>query len=115
MFPDELVKHFESADEVREFPFGRFEIIHVAGISLGRVTYQPGWMWSVHNAPLAGTKLCHAPHTGVGIAGHGIVQYEDGEKLDLLPGIVFHISTRPHDSWVHGDEAYVSLHVLKGQ
>jgi hypothetical protein len=115
MASDELVKQFDSPDEVREFPFGRFEIIHVGAISLGRATYQPGWKWSIHNAPLAGTRLCLAPHTGVAIAGHGIVQYEDGEKLDLLPGTVFQISTRPHDSWVHGKEAYVSLHVLKPQ
>lgn len=113
MLSDELIRNFDVADEVREFPFGRFEIIHVAGVSLGRATYQPGWKWSVHNAPIVGTTLCHAPHTGVAIAGHGIVQYEDGRKVDLLPGTVFHITTDPHDSWVHGHVSYVSLHVLK--
>jgi quercetin dioxygenase-like cupin family protein len=108
-----FLKAFDHADEVREFPLGRFEIIHVAGVSLGRATYQPGWKWSSHNAPIAGTALCHAPHTGTVLSGHGAVQYENGHYIDLLPGIVFHITTMPHDSWVVGDVPYVSLHVLK--
>ncbi len=103
---------FERHDELREFPYGRFEIVHCAGVSFGRATYQPGWKWSLHNAPIVGTALCHAPHIGTVISGHGIVQYEDGQRLDLLPGTVFHISDLPHGSWVEGDEPYVSLHVL---
>ena len=108
-----ILKTFEQPDEVREFPLGRFEIVHVAGVSFGRATYQPGWRWSEHNAPKAGTKLCHAPHTGVVLSGHGVVAYEDGQTIELLPGQAFHITTHPHDSWVVGDTPYVSLHVLK--
>jgi len=112
--PDSLLKAFERPDEVREFPLGRFEIIQIAGVTLGRAAYQPGWKWSVHNAPSAGTKLCRAPHTGAVLSGHDGIQYEDGRYLDLLPGMVmFHITTTPHESWVVGDRPYVSLHVLK--
>jgi hypothetical protein len=82
------LKAFERPDEIREFPFGRFEIVHIAGVTLGRATYQHGWKWSVHNAPIVGTKLCHAPHTGTVLSGHGAIQYEDGQHLDLLPGTV---------------------------
>ena len=109
---DSALKAFEQADEVREFPLGRFEIVHIGGVKLGRATYQPGWKWSVHNAPIAGTRLCHAPHTGAVLSGHGVVEYEDGTRHDLLPGTVFHITSTPHDSWVEGDTPYVSLHVL---
>ena len=84
----------------------------MAGIALGRAVYQPGWKWSQHNAAKAGTILCHIPHTGIALEGHGVVQYETGERLDLLPGSVFHITSTPHDSWVEGDVQYVSLHVL---
>ncbi len=108
-----LLKAFDKPDEIREFPFGRFEIIHLDGVSLGRATYQPGWKWSVHNAPIVGTSLCFAPHTGTVLSGHGAVQYETGEYLDLIAGTVFYITTTPHDSWVVGDAPYVSLHVLK--
>lgn len=100
------LKAFDRPDEVREFPLGRFEIVHIDGITLGRATYQPGWKWSVYNAPSAGTRLCHAPHFGTVLSGHGVVQYEDGRLLDLVPGTVFHISSVPHDSWVAGDAPY---------
>ena len=106
------LKAFDQPDELRQFPHGRFEIVHLAGVSLGRASYQPGWKWSLHNAPAVGTALCHAPHTGVVLAGHGVVVYDDGVRLDLLPGMAFHITSTPHDSWVEGDEPYVSLHVL---
>lgn len=108
-----ILKEFGKPDEVRVFPRGRFEIIHLAGVTLGRATYEPGWKWSEHNAPSAGTALCHAPHTGVVLAGHGVVLYEDGERVDLLPGKAFHITSTPHDSWVEGTEPYVSLHILR--
>ena len=107
-----LLKRFAQPDEVREFPLGRFEILHFDGVKLGRATYQPGWKWSQHNAPLVGTRLCHAPHTGVVLSGHGVVEYETGERVDLLPDAAFQISSVPHDSWVEGTEPYVSLHVL---
>jgi len=111
---DTVLKAFDEPDETRKFPLGRFELVHLAGVALGRATYQPGWKWSVHNAPSVGTRLCHTPHTGVVLSGHGIVAYEDGTTVDLLPGQAFHISSTPHDSWVVGDQPYVSLHVLKG-
>jgi hypothetical protein len=47
------------------------------------------------------------------LSGHGVVAYEDGQQIDLLPGKAFHITTTPHDSCVVGDQPYVSLHVLK--
>ena len=112
MISNELIRRFDDPDEVREFPFGRFQIIHLPSASFGRAAYQPGWKWSLHNAPVVGTALCHAPHTGVAIAGHGVVQYEDGRRIDLLPGTVFHITEQPHDSWVEGDAPYVSIHLL---
>lgn len=110
---DSVLRAFDHPNEVREFPLGRFEIVHVAAVTLGRATYQPGWRWSVHNAPAAGTRLCHAPHTGAVLSGHGIVEYEDGTRLDLLPGMAFHVNSTPHDSWVAGDVPYVSLHILR--
>lgn len=109
---DSMLKAFDNPDEVREFPHGRIEIVHVGGTTLGRATYQPGWKWSLHNAPIVGTSLCHVPHTGVVLAGHAVAAFEDGSTIDLLPGKAFYIPSTPHDSWVIGNEPYVSLHVL---
>jgi len=43
---DVILKRFEEPDEVREMPFGRFELITVGGQAIGRAPYQPGWRWS---------------------------------------------------------------------
>ena len=36
----------------------------------------------------------------------------DDEIIELAPGTLFYIPPKPHDSWVVGDEPYVSLHFL---
>jgi hypothetical protein len=40
------------------------------------------------------------------------VAFDDGSVTVLAPGTLFHVGKRPHDSWVVGDEPYVSLHFL---
>jgi quercetin dioxygenase-like cupin family protein len=37
---------------------------------------------------------------------------EDGREIELKPGELFHIPPVPHDSWVIGEEPYISLHFL---
>ncbi len=39
-------KRFEAADETREFPNGRVELLRVGGGEVGRCTFEPGWRWS---------------------------------------------------------------------
>jgi hypothetical protein len=33
--PESNLKAFEQPDELREFPFGRFELVQIAGVALG--------------------------------------------------------------------------------
>ena len=49
-----IIRRFESPDEVREMTLGRFEVIHLGGLTVGRATYQPGWKWSSHVGPTVG-------------------------------------------------------------
>lgn len=37
--------------------------------------------------------------------------FEDGSIAELREGTFFHIPAIPHDSWVIGDQPYVSLHL----
>jgi hypothetical protein len=37
---------------------------------------------------------------------------DEDNVIDLTPGMIFYIPPEPHDSWVVGDEPYVSLHFL---
>jgi len=107
-----LLKRFESPDEVREFEKGRFEIVRVGGMTVGRATYQPGWKWSVHIGPGVSAKRCGVEHVGLVLSGVATAAFEDGRVVELRPGDVFHIPAEPHDSWVVGDAPYVSLHFL---
>lgn len=107
-----ILKRFEHPDEVREFEKGRFEVVRVGGLTLGRATYQPGWKWSLHVAPTAGTDLCRVEHVGLVLSGHAVVAFADSPVVDLTPGTIFHVPPVPHDSWVVGDQPYVSLHFL---
>jgi len=115
MAPLEVVlKRFETPDEVRTFEKGKFEIIHLAGLTIGRATYQPGWKWSVHVGPALGSSRCNVEHVGMVLSGCATAAMEDGTIHELRPGVVFYIPPGPpgHDSWVVGDEPYVSLHFL---
>ena len=108
---DVTLTRFEKPDEIREFPKGRFEIIRVGGMTIGRARYEPGWRWSEHNRPTVGTPTCRVEHVGVVLAGRCAVKMDDGREYTLGPGDAFHVPPG-HDSWVVGDEPYVSLHFL---
>lgn len=55
-------KSFNKADEVREFPKGKLELVTIGGATVGRATLEPGWRWSKSVQPIAKTKSCEAPH-----------------------------------------------------
>jgi len=109
---DILLKSFSNPDEVREFEKGKFEILRVGGLTLGRATYQPGWKWSDHVGSLTGQAFCEVEHVGMVLQGTATAAFADHEVVELTPGSVFHIGARPHDSWVVGDTPYVSLHFM---
>jgi len=107
-----ILKRFEEPDEVREFALGKFELVNIGGMTIGRATYEPGWRWSVDVGPGLGLKMCSVEHLGLVLEGTAAVAFEDGRIWELRPGALFHVPPEPHDSWVIGDERYVSLHFL---
>ena len=109
---DVILKRFDEPDETRLFPKGRFDIITVAGRTFGRATYEPGWRWSLHVGPTVGATRCTVEHLGLVLSGHGTAAFDDGRVIDLMAGQLFYIPPVPHDSWVVGEEPYVSLHFL---
>jgi quercetin dioxygenase-like cupin family protein len=106
-----VIRRFEDPDERREFEHGSFEVIHVGGVTIGRARYEPGWKWSEHVSPVAGTPSCEIEHVGLVVSGRAAIAMDDGETLEVGAGDVFHVPPG-HDSWVVGDEPYVSLHLL---
>ena len=111
---DVILKRFESPDEVREFELGRFEVVNIGGMSIGRATYQPGWKWSEHVGKPLGLAQCDVEHVGLVLSGCATAAMADGTVHELRAGNLFYIPPGPpgHDSWVVGDEPYVSLHFL---
>jgi hypothetical protein len=67
-----ILKRFETPDEVRQMVKGRFEVVHLGGLTIGRATYEPGWRWSSHVGPSVGATHCTIEHVGHGDRGlHG--------------------------------------------
>ena len=106
-----ILRRFDKPDEVRTFEKGRLELVTIAGTTLGRASYEPGWKWSIHVGPNLGATRCTVEHLGLVLSGHGTVAFDDGRIYDLTEGTMFHIPAEPHDSWVVGDKPYVSLHL----
>jgi len=107
-----ILKSFEAPDEVRVMEKGRFELVHLGGMTIGRATYEPGWKWSEHVGPGVGATRCNVEHVGLVLFGTAAVAFDDGRVVALRTGELFHVPPIPHDSWVIGDEPYVSLHFL---
>ncbi len=108
---DVVLKQFESPDEVRTFEKGKFEVVHVGGMTIGRATYEPRWRWSQDVGKALGQKECFVEHVGMVVSGCATAAMSDGKVIEMRAGQVFYIPPG-HDSWVVGDEPYVSLHFL---
>jgi quercetin dioxygenase-like cupin family protein len=107
-----VLKRFEEPDETRVMTLGLFEIVRMGEMTIGRATYQPGWKWSVHVGPELGLSRCPIEHVGLVVSGEATAAFEDGRVIPLRAGELFYIPPVPHDSWVVGDEPYVSLHCM---
>ena len=101
-------KSFDTPDEVREFPHGRAEILKIGGGEVGRLFVEPGWRWSEHVKPIAGTELCEAPHFQYIVSGRVGVRMADGTEFEAGPGEVVVIEPG-HDGWTVGDETAVAI------
>jgi len=111
-FPEMVLKRFEEPDEVREMPLGRFELVRLGGMTIGRATYQPGWRWSEHIGRNLGQSRCQVEHVGLVLSGAATAAFSDGRVIEIRAGDLFYIPPEPHDSWVLGNQPYVSLHFL---
>jgi hypothetical protein len=108
---DVILKRFEHPDELRTFEKGKFEIVRLGGMVIGRASYEPGWKWSQHVGAATGAKSCTVEHVGMVVSGRATAAMDDGRVIEIKAGDIFHIAPG-HDSWVVGEEPYVSLHFL---
>jgi quercetin dioxygenase-like cupin family protein len=97
--------------EIREFVKGRFEVYRVGPMTLGRASYEPGWRWSEHVGAATGEAWCEVEHVGLVLSGRAMAAMRNGVERVMEPGQLFYVPPG-HDSWVVGDEPYVSLHIM---
>jgi hypothetical protein len=106
------LRAFDSPDETRSFKNGKIDIVRIGATTLGRATYQPGWRRSLHVGPAVGALRCEVAHLGYLVSGRATAAFDDVRIFELSAGSLFHIPAVLHDSWVIGDEPYISLHFL---
>src|SRR3954466_9665793 len=99
-------KTFNSPEETRPFEKGRVELITIGGATIGRLVLEPGWRWSEHVKPLAGTEWCEAPHFQYHVSGTLHVMMTDGTEFDATPGEVTALPSG-HAAGVVGDEPVI--------
>jgi quercetin dioxygenase-like cupin family protein len=97
-----------SKGETRPFTeaSGQLELVETGSGPVGRATFNPGWKWSQHVKPIAGTDSCQAAHMGYVISGQMTVRMDDGTTESYEPGDVM-ICPPGHDAWVDGNEPCV--------
>ncbi len=105
------IKRFSKPDETRPFTAkGHAEIVQLGRGTIGRGVFEPGWRWSKHVKPLAGTRSCEAAHTGYVVSGRMHLVMDDGEEAEIGPGD-FCVIPPGHDAWTVGDETCVFVDV----
>jgi len=101
-------KNFDSADEQHKSGRGTVDVVKAGGVTLRRLTFQPGWRWSEDVKPTAQTDTCQVPHINVHIAGKLGVKMEDGSEYEFGSGDVSVIPPG-HDAWVIGDAPVIII------
>jgi class 3 adenylate cyclase len=99
---------FGEPDDVREVPNGRLEIYELGDIRLGRSILEPGWRWSESIKPIARIELCEDHHIGFCMSGSAQIRLRGGAELVIGPNQFYEIPPG-HDSWVIGDEPWVTV------
>ena len=103
------VKTFDSPDETRQFQGnGHADVVEVAGRTIGKGTFEPGWRWSQNVKPITGTDTCEVSHLGYVISGRMKIEMEGGDTAEIGPGDVFAIPPG-HDAEVIGSEPCVMV------
>ena len=97
-----------SPDETRLFKDGKgkMEVFFLGDSTVGRGEFEPGWRWSQHVKPIAGSPSCQATHTGYVLEGRMVVKMDDGAEAEYGPGDFFCMPAG-HDAWIVGDKRCV--------
>ena len=103
------IKNVRTPDETRPFADkGSAAVLHIGGHTALYGTWEPGWRWSDHIKPMAGTDTCQATHLLYCLSGRMKIVMDDGSEGEIGPGDMAAIAPG-HDAWVVGDEPCVAV------
>ncbi len=103
-------RSLDQPKETRKLEKQKVESVTVAGITINRVTAEPGWRWSRNLGPAAGTKSCQMNHLIYVVSGGLKVRMDDGKEEELGPGDIGSVPPG-HDGWTLGDKPAVWLEI----
>ena len=101
----------DAPDEKRSFENGKVDVVTVGGLTMGRMTLQPGWKWSKHVKPIVKTNSCQTHHVGFISSGRLKAFLDDGSEAEFGPGDAYVIPPG-HDGWVVGDSPVIAFELL---
>jgi hypothetical protein len=96
-------KNLSVPDEILLLERASASTVRVGEPVVGRLVLEPGWRWSEHVRPIAGTTSCQFHHVGLVLSGAMDGRMDDGTEFEVRPGDVFEVPPG-HDNWVIGDE-----------
>jgi hypothetical protein len=98
-------KNFSTPDKTMAPPKADMAVVTLGDKTVIKMTFHPGWKWSVDINPDAGPAMCEQHHFGYQLSGilH-VLSTVDGTEIESKAGDVVDIPPG-HDAWVVGDEA----------
>jgi class 3 adenylate cyclase len=102
------IKNLSAPDETLALTKGAATTVRIGELVVGRLTLEPGWRWSTHVQPIAGTASCQFHHVGVALSGAMAGRMDDGTEFTIAPGDVFDLPPG-HDNWIVGDEPMAAV------
>jgi len=95
-------------NDVIELPGLRSVVLILGSLAVAHNTHDPGWRWSIDVQHVVGTRSCLTRHVGYALSGQMQVLLDDGHEYTVHQNDLFEVPPG-HDSWVVGDEAFVSV------
>ena len=102
------IKRFDKPDQEEKSEKRLSRTVNTLAGPVALSTIEPGWIWSEHVKPAAGTDLCELSHHGYVVSGRLGVSMRDSNELVFGPGDILEIPAG-HDARVVGNEPVVII------
>lgn len=103
-------KSLNQSEEVKKHEKQKMEAITIRGLTIRRITVEPGWQWSKHLKHVQKTESCQKDHLLYIISGKLHVRTDSGNEEEFGPGDAGSIPPG-HDCWTVGDKRVVWIEI----